>query len=69
MPTDNSWALLSIIISLTGRVYNKPERRMTLEGILYRMRTGIPWRELPKEFGDRNKEIWSEHKLITLYTV
>jgi hypothetical protein len=26
----------------TGRIYNKPEHRNTFEGILYRLRTGIP---------------------------
>jgi len=49
---DDSWKLLSKIMLLTGRIYNKPEHRVTLEGILYRMRTGIPWRELPREFGE-----------------
>ena len=27
---------------------------MTMEGILYRMRTGCPWRDLPKKFGKWN---------------
>ncbi|RCR65247.1 hypothetical protein DTW68_00220 [Vibrio harveyi] len=26
----------------TDRVYNKPKHRMTFEGILYRLHTGIP---------------------------
>ncbi|WP_139016273.1 MULTISPECIES: transposase, partial [unclassified Pseudoalteromonas] len=34
-----------------GRIYNKPDHRKTLEGILYKMRTGIPWRDLPSDFG------------------
>ncbi len=25
--------------------------RPTLEGMIYRVRTGVPWRDLPKEFG------------------
>lgn len=65
MLTDDSWLLLSRIMYLTGRIYNKPEHRMTLEGILYRMRTGIPWRDLPAEFGDwsavfRRFHLWSK---------
>lgn len=69
MLTDDSWTLLSRIMSLTGRVYNKPEHRMTLEGILYRMRTGIPWRDLPKEFGAWNTifrrfNAWSKKGLM-----
>ncbi len=37
---------------------------MTLEGILYRMRTGVPWRDVPQEFGRWSKifrrfNLWS----------
>ncbi|EGU46568.1 hypothetical protein VIOR3934_07438 [Vibrio orientalis CIP 102891 = ATCC 33934] len=34
----------------TGRIYDKAVHRMTFEEILYRMRTSIPWRDLPSEF-------------------
>ncbi len=42
---------------------------MTFEGILYRMRTGIPWRDLPKEFGDwsaifRRFNLWSKKGVL-----
>lgn len=65
MLTDDSWNLLSRIMWLTGRIYKKSEHRMTLEGILYRMRTGIPWRDLPSEFGSwsavfRRFNLWSK---------
>ena len=36
-------------------IYNKRDLRMTVEGMLYRMRTGCPWRDLPKAFGNWNK--------------
>ena len=36
----------------TGRVYDKPVHRSTFEGILYRMRVGCPWRDVPEAFGD-----------------
>ena len=52
MLTDNRWFLLLQIMKSTGRVYNKSEHRMTFEGILYRLRTGLAWRDLPPEFGD-----------------
>ncbi len=70
MLTDESWLLLSRIMYLTGRIYNKPEHRMTLEGILYHMRTGIPWRDLPREFGDwsvvfRRFNLWSKKGVMT----
>lgn len=32
-------------------IYHKPNLRETVEGMLYRMRVGCPWRDLPKEFG------------------
>ena len=42
---------------------------MTFEGILYRMRTGIPWRDLPSEFGDwsaifRRFNLWSKKGVL-----
>ena len=36
---------------LEDRVYNKSEHRQTMEGILYRLRAGCPWRDLPECFG------------------
>ncbi|CDM90907.1 protein of unknown function [Xenorhabdus bovienii] len=35
----------------SGLFYHKEAHRLTLGGILYRMRTGYPWRDLPPEFG------------------
>jgi transposase len=32
-------------------IYNKPNLRRMVEGMLYRMRVGCPWRDLPTEFG------------------
>ena len=46
---------------------------MTLEYILYKMRTGIPWRDLPRYFGKTNTIFkafnrWSQsNKLIKLF--
>ena len=49
MITDKNWSKLRAIL-LEDRVYDKPEHRKTLEGILYRMRVGCPWRDLPESF-------------------
>lgn len=49
--TDNLWKRLAYLLDKTGRVYNKPEHRNTTEGILYRIRTGCSWRDLPPQFG------------------
>ncbi len=32
-------------------VYDKPNLCMMVEAMLYRMRVGCPWRDLPVEFG------------------
>lgn len=50
MLTDELWSKLKAIL-LEDRVYNKLEHRQTLEGILYRLRVGCPWRDLPECFG------------------
>ena len=41
-------------IMLNFGIYDKPNLRKTVEGILYRMRTGVPWRDLPSYFGHWN---------------
>ncbi|WP_416776315.1 IS5 family transposase [Xenorhabdus budapestensis] len=48
------WNKLFLFMQQNELIYNKEEHRLTFEGILYRMRTGIPWRELPDEFGKWN---------------
>lgn len=70
MLSDDDWASLSELLRQTGRVYNKPEHRMTLEGILFRMRTGCPWRDLPREFGHWNTifrrfNLWSRKGVMS----
>lgn len=53
MLTDERWSKLLIILS-ENNIYDKPSLRMTVEGILFRLRTGTPWRDLPHEFGNWN---------------
>jgi transposase len=56
-------------------VYDKPELRLTVEGILFRMRVGCPWRDLPPEFGNWNKIFkrfndWSRNeKLFAVFKI
>jgi transposase len=70
MLTDETWNVLSRMMKLSGRIYNKPEHRNTLEAILYKMRTGIPWRDLPSYFGScsavyRLFNLWSKKNVLT----
>jgi len=36
-----------------------------IEGIIYRYRTGIPWRDLPAEFGPW-QTVWKRHRRYSL---
>jgi len=48
--TDEHWSKLKRIL-LAESIYDKSDLRLTVEGMLYRMRTGCPWRDLPEFFG------------------
>ena len=43
-----------------GRPWN--DHRRTLEGIIWRFRTGSPWRDLPEAFGPY-QSVWQRHRL------
>lgn len=50
--TDNAWELIADLFpepAATGRPRRDP--RLVLDGILWILRTGSPWRDLPEEFG------------------
>lgn len=69
MLTEKQWVTLYQLMRNTRRVYNKYEHRMTFEGILYRMRTDRPWRDIPKAFGEWNTifrrfNLWSRKGII-----
>ena len=55
MISDDSWSALEPLVeaSRPNRVGPAPlvPDRQFLEGLLYLARTGIPWRDLPAEFG------------------
>jgi hypothetical protein len=73
MLTDLYWNKRSALMQHIGWVYNKPEHRLTLEDILYHMRTGIPWRDLPDEFGKWSSvfsrfNVWSKKVFYRLFS-
>ena len=50
---DQHWARLrSILLELN--IYDKEDLRQTVEGVLYHMLVGCPWRDLPPYFGKSN---------------
>lgn len=50
---DEFWSRLQEVLFISG-IYWKENLRMTIEGILYKLRTGCPWRDVPAVFGDWN---------------
>lgn len=72
MLTDELRSKLRMIMRQHG-IYDKPNLRMMVEGMLYRMRAGCPWRDLPSNFGFWNSiyqkfNRWSsKNKLIAIF--
>ncbi|WP_340613458.1 IS5 family transposase [Xenorhabdus thailandensis] len=54
MLSKSLWNTLAVLMQQHGCIYHKDAHYLTFEGILYRMRTGCPWRDLPDEFGKWN---------------
>jgi transposase len=72
MLTNELWSKLRAIMRQHG-IYDKRNLRMMVEGMLYRMRVGCPWRDLPSKFGCWNTiyqkfNRWSaKNKLINIF--
>jgi len=74
MLTDELWSKLREILR-QHRIYDKPFLREMVEGMLYRLRVGCPWRDLPAEFGYWNTIFqkfnrWSsQNKLMMIFKI
>lgn len=50
--TDPQWILIAELFPEPAATGRPPaDRRQMVDGILWRLRTGSPWRDLPEEFG------------------
>ena len=50
--TDAQWELIQDVFPPPARTGRPPvDRRNVVDGILWMMKTGAPWRDLPEEFG------------------
>ena len=50
--TDAAWAVLQPLLPPNGRRGKQwKDHRLVLNGILWRLRTGAPWRDLPPRYG------------------
>ena len=71
--SDELWAKIEPILAEydpskdTGR--KRIDQRRALDGIIYRLRSGVQWNQLPKEFGDdssvhRTFQRWAGQKVF-----
>ncbi|MDX3589668.1 IS5 family transposase [Streptomyces sp. ID03-2B] len=51
--TDEQWAVLEPLLPKGARLGRPPvwPRRQLIDGIRFRVRTGVPWRDVPAEYG------------------
>lgn len=61
--TDSQWARVEPLMPSSDGQRGRPFRdhRQVIEGIVYRLRTGLAWRDLPESFGPW-QTIWKRHK-------
>ena len=72
MLTDQHWQKLKVILHNLS-IHHNSNLRLFIEAILYRIRTGCPWRDIPSYFGQPNSIFkrfnrWSSSgKLLKLF--
>ena len=62
--TDSEWALLEPLLpdrTVARRGGQWLDHRQVINGVLWRTRTGSPWRDLPAEFG-KWKTVYMRHR-------
>ncbi len=63
MLTDAQWERIAPLMPSSDGVKSRPFRdhRQVVEGVIYRFRTGIAWRDLPESFGPW-QTVWKRHR-------
>lgn len=61
--TDAQWVLIEPLMPSNEGRQGHPfaEHRRTFEGIVYKFRSGVPWRDLPEHFGPW-QTVWKRHR-------
>lgn len=61
--TDAQWSRLEPLMPSSDGQRGRPFRdhRQVVEGIVYRLRTGVAWRDLPASFGPW-QTVWKRHR-------
>jgi len=49
--TDFEWGFIAPLLPQNSRGVKRVDDRRVLNGIFFKMRTGIPWRDLPERYG------------------
>jgi transposase len=64
MFSDEEWARVEPLLPSNEGRRGHPfgESRRVVEGIVYRYRTGIPWRDLPREEFGPWQTVWKRHR-------
>jgi transposase len=64
--TDEDWEQLAGLLPADPREgYRWNDHRMVIDGVLFRTRTGCPWRDLPKGYGNW-KTVYNRHRRWSL---
>ncbi|MFE6888009.1 transposase [Streptomyces sp. NPDC057694] len=58
--TDEQWAVLEPLLPRGTKAGRPPlwPRRQLIDGIRFRVRTGVPWRDVPTEYGPWSSWFW-----------
>jgi len=62
--TDEQWQRIELLLPTNVGRQGHPfgEHRRVVEGIAYRFRTGIPWRDLPRDVFGPWQTVWKRHR-------
>jgi len=65
--SDAQWTRIEPMMPSSEGLCGRPFRdhRQVVEGIVYRLRTGIAWRDLPESFGPW-QTVWKRHKRFSV---
>jgi transposase len=65
--SDAGWARIEPLLPSSDGQRGRPFRdhRQVIEGIAFRLRTGLAWRDLPAEFGPW-QTVWKRHRRFSL---
>jgi transposase len=60
--TDHQWTVIERLLPPVKGEMGRPAtpHRPVVEGIIYRYRAGVPWRDLPRDFGPW-QTVWKRH--------